>query len=515
MELLKQFINMDLRKLPTVDIVHDVEDSRGFPLPDNCVNRLLASHILEHICPKRLMFVMSEIHRVCKHEAQVFISVPYGGSMGSIMDPTHCFVEGTEVLTSNGFKPMQDVQLFEDLVVLNTDTMKTETSPCIGKIHRPYTGNMVHFKTRRIDLLVTPNHDIISRSSYTVKKKFEKDRADKFLTYNGHHPRIGTAELDWVGEERKTISIPRIKHVHGRSHRTMPITFDAEDFMQFMGWFLSEGYTLKKTRYSGLPMYRVGISQCPEYNKENYESISRLLTRMDFRICKNNKGMSFSSKDMHSYLIPLGGSKDKYIPDELKKLSKRLLSKMLESMFKGDGCSNGTNSCTYATISKRLANDVHEIALKCGYRATIGIEKRKNTACIRERIVNQSETMYLVYISKQTELYLPKPKLVPYEGNIACVTAKDNHNIMVRRNGKAMWAGNCAFFNEATFRYFDDREGLWNIYQPPILRIQAISFDMGASLEIVLVVIKDRKMDSKKDSTNSKKDIKNVKKSKR
>jgi SAM-dependent methyltransferase len=86
----KGYVNMDMRKLPTVDIVHDIEDSRGFPLPDNCVTRVLCSHILEHICPKKLMFVMSEIHRVCRPDAQVMISVPYGGSIGSIQDPTHC-----------------------------------------------------------------------------------------------------------------------------------------------------------------------------------------------------------------------------------------------------------------------------------------------------------------------------------------------------------------------------------------------------------------------------------------
>lgn len=83
------FVNIDIRNLPEVDIVHDIESGR-IPLPDNCVTRVLASHILEHICPKRLMFVMSEIHRVCRHEAQVIVSVPYSGSTGSFMDPSHC-----------------------------------------------------------------------------------------------------------------------------------------------------------------------------------------------------------------------------------------------------------------------------------------------------------------------------------------------------------------------------------------------------------------------------------------
>ena len=42
------FVGMDIRALPGVDIVHDVEDI-PWPLPDGCCMAIMASHLVEHI----------------------------------------------------------------------------------------------------------------------------------------------------------------------------------------------------------------------------------------------------------------------------------------------------------------------------------------------------------------------------------------------------------------------------------------------------------------------------------
>ena len=46
-----------------------------------------SAHVLEHI--KNLVQLMEEIHRVCKHDAIVVISVPYYTSRGAFTDPEH------------------------------------------------------------------------------------------------------------------------------------------------------------------------------------------------------------------------------------------------------------------------------------------------------------------------------------------------------------------------------------------------------------------------------------------
>lgn len=87
----KAFVGLDMRALPGVDIVHDV-DAIPWPLPDECVTLAMASHLVEHINPAKGGFLrfMDEVWRVCKYDAQFIISTPYCLSPGYFQDPTHC-----------------------------------------------------------------------------------------------------------------------------------------------------------------------------------------------------------------------------------------------------------------------------------------------------------------------------------------------------------------------------------------------------------------------------------------
>ncbi len=85
------FINIDYRKLPQVDIIHDLE-TFPWPLPDNCASLAMASHLVEHINPHGGVFLrfMDEIWRIMKPEGRLMIATPYAGSPGYWQDPTHC-----------------------------------------------------------------------------------------------------------------------------------------------------------------------------------------------------------------------------------------------------------------------------------------------------------------------------------------------------------------------------------------------------------------------------------------
>ena len=84
----KGFVGLDLRPLPSVDIVCDIEED-PIPLEDNSVSKVYMSHFIEHVSPKRFLWVMSEIHRVCRPGALVDIHAPYGVNPLFVQDPTH------------------------------------------------------------------------------------------------------------------------------------------------------------------------------------------------------------------------------------------------------------------------------------------------------------------------------------------------------------------------------------------------------------------------------------------
>ncbi len=120
---IKGFIGVDIRPLPGVDIVADLE-RYPWPIPSESASLVLCSHVLEHIQPgkvdariiglanllekkkvitkKEIMeymgemdfestFVrfMDEIWRILKPGGEFMFRVPYAGTVGYYQDPTH------------------------------------------------------------------------------------------------------------------------------------------------------------------------------------------------------------------------------------------------------------------------------------------------------------------------------------------------------------------------------------------------------------------------------------------
>lgn len=91
------FVGMDIQALPGVDIIHDW-NVHPWPLPDACVLRAVASHVVEHV-PKvaldggktrfPLIEFFDEVWRVMKPGGEFAVAIPHGRSEGFLQDPTH------------------------------------------------------------------------------------------------------------------------------------------------------------------------------------------------------------------------------------------------------------------------------------------------------------------------------------------------------------------------------------------------------------------------------------------
>ncbi|MDV7395825.1 hypothetical protein RZS08_30825, partial [Arthrospira platensis SPKY1] len=153
------------------------------------------------------------------------------------------------------------------------------------------------------------------------------------------------------------------------------IRLKIEPFMEFMGWFLSEGSSIIHKTKKGC-VYRISIFQCESANKEKFERIGDCLRELGYKPYKNKNGWHFTDKYLALYLSQFGKSYQKYIPNNLKQLDPSLLSIMIESLLLGDGNKNGENGHTYSSTSRRLASDFQEISIKCGYRTSMSMENR-------------------------------------------------------------------------------------------------------------------------------------------
>ena len=401
------------------------------------------------------------------------------------LDHPDCQDFMSKILTSKGWKFWKDVTDDEVVATFNIETNVIEYQQIEKKIDQPYKGDMFHFKGKNVDQLVTPNHRFLIEDRYG--KRFYKTASELF-EYRDNKWKI-PKKGNWVGNEMDVFTVPAV-HVFGENSHKWHITeqskdidVKAEDWFEFMGWYLSEGSTLGVCGgdYEGRYQYTSKITQKKEETKKE---INELIQRLPFLSRKREYDdgkvdFIISDRRLHSYLLPLGGSHNKYIPEEMKQASPRLLKILFEAFMKGDGrnVKQGPNGewikQSVFSTSERLIHDLHEILVKIGGSGNISEWQPKDRIINEWREVDQevdngdgtlsmvktrqkvartikaknSAKQYNLNISSTDFIYLDKRMMtiekVQYDDRVYCVRVK-NGNFYTMRNGKAHWTGNSA-----------------------------------------------------------------------
>ena len=336
-----------------------------------------------------------------------------------------CYDDQTEILTKSGFKLFKDLADNELVATLNPQTEFLEYRQIEQKINYSYKGKMIHFKGQRVDLMVTPDHKVYRRFRLKKGEHFKLVEAKELLKRKSMTQM--TSICGWEGAKEEKFYIPKIKN---QTRPTKNITsFLMKDFVRFMGWYLSEGFCINQA--SG--RYEVGITQDIKNDKKSKE-IFTVIKKLGFTPYRNSHHINFSSKELVLYLKQFGKCKDKFVPDWIKSLSQEYLKIFVDAMVKGDGTFEKGRMRKFYSSSKRLIDDMQEIFLKLGYSTTFSRYDGNGFA---------KGTIYHLNIGSET-LLGSRPKEVSYDGHVYCVTVP-NHIILVRRNGKIVWSGNCGY----------------------------------------------------------------------
>jgi predicted SAM-dependent methyltransferase len=80
------YINLDLLKLPNVDVVHDLNQF-PWPFKKNEFDEILCDNVLEHL--NDTIKPIEELWRITKNKGIIKIWVPLYPSIGCFADPTH------------------------------------------------------------------------------------------------------------------------------------------------------------------------------------------------------------------------------------------------------------------------------------------------------------------------------------------------------------------------------------------------------------------------------------------
>lgn len=380
------------------------------------------------------------------------------------------FSADTSVITTEGPKRIPELSAGDMLYTLDPSTARLDRNPVetVGSV--PFSGSLVNIRGKRCDLLVHPDQRVPFCTKTISTIRFQRacdlhERADyKFVNswtapsypraeyiditdllddyeiratseahghtfraalpddclpcrQNSHTGYYFNAQTFKRYQEELESVADELSIVGGRNQRGRPYQFVTRDFVEFLGWFITEGsVTWRKKR-------NTAIVQIAQEKPEHRETIQALLTRMGFEFRSTQRSFQFGSALYGRLLTYLCGesSKDRRLPDLVWSLPTELKRVFFETLMAGDGNDYGT----YYTISERLARDL------CQF----GLFLRMKPRYIRR------DGLWELYWSERNDGFRPKTNVrtVQSGGEVYQLSVENNPLVMAGRNAKFQW----------------------------------------------------------------------------
>ena len=349
-----------------------------------------------------------------------------------------CYDDKTKVFTKQGWKLFSELNDDDVIYSLNPFTMVSEWVGFSKRQIIPYNGELLHFENTFIDLMVTPNHKMFNVFVNRDLKRCKTPRMNFF----------------WSAEDTFNF-ISRRNNINEIVSSKLDID-DGNDYDftigKFIGFYLGDGYTqyLKDVPYA--INIQVSKERKIDYIEKMIDEIGLDVTRT---YVKRNDGVrkdsilfniKFSKNDIE-FIKPYIGNKakDKCIPlSEFDKMSRNKMKGIIDGLLNSDAHKNETKrdieSFRFATHSEQLMRDVERLCIYVGYHSKCHAWNRadRNSIEYEVHICKEKETTYL------TSKHLSKEQ---YNGFVYDVTLNKNHILLVERNGKKCFSGNCGTGN--------------------------------------------------------------------
>ena len=206
---------------------------------------------------------------------------------------------------------------------------------------------------------------------------------------------------------------------YDKQHRETPLAFEMSDWLELLGWFVTEGST-------DAGAGRVTLHQSDGGGRD---AICALLDRMELTYNLDDRGINISNQYVVDWLEEHCGTgyETKRLPEWVFELDSDLLSVLLSTMIRGDGSRTASGLGKFWTKSDQLKDDIVDIAVRCGQKPTVS---------------KQGDGTWYVSIGKKGSFKKETNATVEdHDGDVHCITAEDNHVVLAGRNGHFQWVG--------------------------------------------------------------------------
>ena len=363
-----------------------------------------------------------------------------------------CYDEKTRALTTDGLKGFSELRKGDKVFSINPETLQIEVKSVEKVIIQDYKGKMIHFKNKRVNIKVTPNHrmfistrkrklfvetaeDAAERSIFFMPDGNWKGKEDEYYLVSGHG-KVKTKDLFYlsgifIGDGFTAYQEKKIKTKSGLNREEF-LKLARDCAGKFKGMENMSGYeTLCKS-------HRIffDIPENDKCRKKVENTLKNLGIKFNKHKGKAGTHLYFSSKVWLDFFKQFGkGAYNKSIPKWMLEYSPKYLKHLFDGLMDSDGYKDKI----YHTVSEKLVAGFSELCIKLSLKASVG--KRHSMNFLNGRKI-EGDSYYIVVSKTTKSISRKKIKKVKYDGKIWCLKVKDNKNFITEREGKFDFCGN-------------------------------------------------------------------------
>jgi DNA (cytosine-5)-methyltransferase 1 len=316
-----------------------------------------------------------------------------------------CFIEGTKVLTNNGYINIEDVKS-DSLLLSHTGKFQS----IVNKQLKQYTGDLysIRAKYHSNAIKCTEEHPFYCRNQIKTW-----DSIDNKYNYTYSDPCwINANKLSdntYLGMVINNNSIiPSFKcdiSINQSRVISETITLTEKDQWFMMGYFIGDGWIEETKRTDGRLTNKIRFAINKSDENKVINRITNVIPITD-KQCDSGGCKKFGCSNVQWFNILKQFGKYAYgklIPEWVHDAPKELIQEFINGYIMADGCLyKKKNYYSITTVSENLAYGIQRLYLKLNHIVSISKFIRPKTCVIQGRTVNQRDTYQIkIYINKK------------------------------------------------------------------------------------------------------------------
>ncbi len=346
-----------------------------------------------------------------------------------------CIRENALILTDYGWISLKEIDINKHKVATLKNNKELDYVYPVEKYEFDCVNEELYsMKSQQVHMVCTKEHKLYIKKR--LHKEFEfieaKNAFGKRIRYKKDALNTNKDVEDFVLDKEK---------------------YNMDYFLMLLGSFISDGWIEKGKNYT-----RINIAMIKQRKRDFIENALNKLN-IHYNMKKDRLLIGNTYKELIDYFKILSvGASNKYLPKFVWELSQRQSIILMNSLIQGDGSYNKQGSCGYYTSSFKLANQIQQLALHCGWSGTIKLYDTKEAGyetLIGERIIKSNYDNYCIRIVKSKnnpevnhghvhQQNIQEETYLSYTGKVGCIEVPDTHLFYYKEDiySPPVWTGN-------------------------------------------------------------------------